>query len=260
MTRPERPVGEDDLHAYVDNQLEAARRPAVERHLEADADAAQRVAAYKAQRQALRAAFAAQAAEPLPPRLSLTQIIEARQRRWTPWRMAASVVLALGVGGVCGWFLHSQPMQNRTALAMALLEQEALTSHVVYAPDRRHPIEVAGAEEAQLRQWLSRRLNRTVAPPDLAAFGYRLIGGRLLATEHGGAAALFMYDDAHGNRLSLLLRPMAPQLRAPQTDMRQAKLNGYAWIEKGMGYALVGPVPDSELDRVAGQIRAELGA
>ena len=98
---------------------------------------------------------------------------------------------------------------------MAVLEQEALTSHVVYSADHRYPVEVPGAETAHLQQWLSNRLDRTVVAPDLSALGYHLIGGRLLATERGGAAALLMYDDASGHRLSLLLRPMKPALHAP---------------------------------------------
>jgi anti-sigma factor RsiW len=57
---------------------------------------------------------------------------------------------------------------ERNELAMALLEQEAVASHVVYAADRGHPIEVPGSEKSELAQWLSDRLKRTVAPPDLS--------------------------------------------------------------------------------------------
>jgi anti-sigma factor RsiW len=51
-----------------------------------------------------------------------------------------------------------------------------------------------------LAQWLSNRQNRPVSPPDLSGFSYRLIGGRLLATEQGNPAALFMYEDIAGQR------------------------------------------------------------
>jgi anti-sigma factor RsiW len=102
-------------------------------------------------------------------------------------------------------------------------------------------------------------LGQTVAAPDLSSLGYHLIGGRLLATERGAPAALFMYDDTAGHRLSLLLRPMAHDLKSAQTDMGQAGVNGCAWIAEGMGYAVVAAMPDSELDRVADKVRAELG-
>jgi anti-sigma factor RsiW len=257
MTDPVRPIGEDDLHAYVDGQLDADRRAEVVRHLNGDASAAELVAAYQAQRDMLRATFA-RAAEPVPQRLDLSRIIEARLRRGrrTPWFAAASVLLALGVGAAGGWLLHAPSVPGRTERAMDLLKQEALASNAVFAADRRHPVEVAGTEAPHLKQWLSNRLDRTVSPPDLSSLGYQFIGGRLLATERGTSAALLMYRDDHGRRLSLLLRPMAPDLHAGPSDMRGHPVNGCAWIDQGLGYAVVGPFSDAELDRVADGIRA----
>jgi anti-sigma factor RsiW len=138
---------------------------------------------------------------------------------------------------------------------MSLLQQQAMASHAVYADDRRHPIEVAAAERDHLSQWLSNRLRRSVVPPDLSPLGYRLLGGRLLATEHGGAAALFVYDDSKGDRLTVLLRPMSPELRAAPTDVAQGPLNGCSWIGNGMGYAVVAAASDQTLDQIADQIR-----
>jgi hypothetical protein len=63
---------------------------------------------------------------------------------------------------------------DRTERAIALLEREALATHAVYSADLRHPIEVSVAEQDHLKRWLSNRLNRAVAPPDLAAIGYQL--------------------------------------------------------------------------------------
>ncbi len=256
MSGPQ-PVSSDDLHAFVDGQLPPAERDEVARRLETDAEAAQLVAAYQVQRQALRAAFAARASEPVPSRLALARILEERHRRRpAPWRMAAAVLLALGVGGAAGWALHWQPKQSRVQYAMSLLEQQALTSHIVYAPDNHHAVEVSAGDVAHLSSWLSGRLKRHVSPPDLSGLGYHLIGGRLLATEHGGAAALLMYGDDAGDRLSVLMRPMSPDLHAPQADVSQGQLNSCAWIESGLGYAVVAALPDHTIDRIVDQIRA----
>jgi anti-sigma factor RsiW len=256
-----RPVHEDDLHAFIDGQLAADRRTAVQRYLDANPEAARRVAAYQAQRAELRDVFLVPEAGTLPPRLDLANLLEERRSgRIARWRIAAMITLTLGIGATGGWFLHQPSVLGRNALALQLLEQEALASHVVYAADRRHPIEVGASDEAHLKQWLSNRLDRKVAPPDLSSLGFQLIGGRLLATEHGAPAALFMYDDTAGQRLSLLLRPMARDLKSPETDIAQAGINGCAWIAKGMGYAVVAALPESELDRVADKVRAELGS
>jgi anti-sigma factor RsiW len=113
---------------------------------------------------------------------------------------------------------------------------------------------VSAAEQDHLSQWLSNRLNRTVEPPDLSRSGYRLLGGRLLATERGAAAALFMYDDAQGNRLSLLMRPMAQEISAERSDMSRGAVNLCAWIKQGIGYAIVAETPDEALDDLAQEI------
>jgi anti-sigma factor RsiW len=254
-----RPIDEDDLSAFVDGQLVPERRAALQRYLDADPDAARRVAAYQIQRAELRAIFLASETGILPPRLTLATILQERRERHTArWRIAAAIASALGIGGTGGWFLHQPPVLDPTARAMRVLEQEAIASHLVYASDRRHPIEVGASDEGDLKQWLSNRLGRTVAPPDLSTLGYHLIGGRLLATERGAPAALFMYDDTAGQRVSLLLRPMAPDLKAPESDIGQVGISGCAWINKGMGYAVVAALPDSELNRVADQVRAQL--
>jgi anti-sigma factor RsiW len=259
MNEARSPISEDDLHAYVDGQLPAERQQAIEAYLHQDPEAAELVASYQAQRAAIRAAFAVTGAEPLPPQLSLAHIIAQRgQRTRTPWLMAASVVLALGLGAGGGWFLHRATEVNRTDQAMALLGQEALTSHVVYAADVRHPIEVPGSEAPHLQQWLSNRLNRKVVAPDLSALGYHLVGGRLLATEHGGAAALLMYDDANRHRISVLLRPMTPALQAAGEMIQQDGVNGRAWIGNGLGVAVVAAMPVTEIDPLAAQIGTDL--
>jgi anti-sigma factor RsiW len=239
------PIGENDLHAYVDDQLEAGRRLEVERYLSRDVEAAERVTAYQLQRNAIRAAFSA---EPASPQLSVASIIARRHRRQrVSWLLAASVALAFGLGAAGGWLIHDLPGRGQTQRAMALLEQEALASHVVYAVDSRHPVEVTGAEAPHLQEWLSNRLNRVVVAPDLSTLGYHLIGGRLLATERGGAAALLMYDDANHRRVSVLLRPMTPKMYAPWRITQSDAVRVCTWIDDGLGVAVAAAMPESEL-------------
>jgi anti-sigma factor RsiW len=147
---------------------------------------------------------------------------------------------------------------DSTQRAVAVLEDEALTSHAVYAADSRHPVEVLGDERDHLRQWLSDRLNRNVAAPDLSQLGYRLLGGRLLATDGGRPAALFMYEDSNNQRLSVVVRPMSPGMHVAEFEMGQGRTNGCGWIGNGLGYAVVAALSDSELDHVADSIKARL--
>jgi anti-sigma factor RsiW len=254
-----KPVREEDLHAYVDGQLDPSRRRAVESHLAISPESTRRVADYFAQREALRTAFAPRASEPLPPNLNLSRLLEARFSRPRPaWELIAAGIALLIVGGIGGWLVQMHEAAGRDQAPIAVLSRQALATHTVYGADRTHPIEVLGTERDHLTQWLSNRLNRKVTPPDLSAIGYRLIGGRLLATERGGAAALFMYENDAHVRLSVVVRPMAPDLHAPQTEMASGGFNLCAWIENGLGYAVVAAEPDAEIDRVFDYLHKEI--
>jgi anti-sigma factor RsiW len=251
-------IAEEELQAYVDGRLAPDRQAAVEHHLAEHPDESRRVASWLAQKEALRIAFVSAATDPVPPELSLAHLLEARlRRRVAIWPVAAGVALALCVGAAGGWYVQAGKAPDRTQLAVSLLEQQALASHTVYAVDRRHPIEVPADQSDHLAQWLSNRLHRTVAAPDLAVAGYRLIGGRLLATEHAGAAALFMYENGQGDRLSVIMRPMAPEIAAYRTDEAHGAVNLCAWIDRGIGYAVVAAAPDATLDAVAREINQQ---
>jgi len=260
MAAVEQPITEDELQRYVDGRLDAQRLADLERYLASQPELSRRVAAWRAQRDGLRAAFGSVASEPIPPELNLNRLLEQRlYRRPVWWRLAATVVLSLGVGAAGGWYFSTASPPSRTQIAMTLLQQQAMATHAVYTLDARHPIEVTAAEREHLAQWLSNRLHRSVTPPDLSGLGYHLLGGRLLATEHGGAFALFVYEDASANRLSVLFRPMSPDMRAQHADISSGSLNGCTWIDKGMGYAVTAVAPETTLDQVANRISAQSG-
>lgn len=257
MSDPVRPIAEEELHAYVDGQLDPARQPAVLRYLQDHPDIAQQVAAYRAQRDALRSAYGPMAAEPIPPRLGLERLIQARLgQKWLPWRAAASILLAFVLGGAGGWFLHSGPTTR--AATLTLLTQEAVANHVVYSADKRRPTELGATQREDLARWVSNRLNHQVAPPDLTADGYSYMGGRLAATPDG-PAGLFMYDNAHGVRLTVFVLPLRSAESAPIQHVDFAHVDGCAWIENNIGYTVVGDLPPAELRRIAEVVRQQLG-
>jgi anti-sigma factor RsiW len=260
MSEPEPPIAEEELHAYVDDRLDPVRRSAVARHLQQDPEAAERVAAYGAQRDWLRAAFCARAAEPIPPELNLSKLVEERLQRQqhASWRVAAAVALAVSAGGAGGWFVHAKLLTGER-VGIAALQHEAAASHLVYAADRQRPTELGAARRDDLVEWLSARLKRPVSPPDLAAVGYRLIGGRLVATEHG-AAALFMYENDRAMRLTIFVRPMQVGQSSPIVVLDIGDVDGCAWIDKGIGYTLIADEPYKELLRFSKFVRRQLDA
>lgn len=258
MNEAERPMAEETLHAYVDGRLDPALCAAVERYLQQNRAEAERVGAYSRQRDLLRTAFAGVVAEPIPPQLKLSRIVEERlARRRSPWRAAAGIVLALVIGGGGGWLVHSLAAPERYT-GIAALEHEAANNHLVYAEDHHHPVELGPAQREELIRWVSSRLRHPVMLPELASLGYRFIGGRLVATKDG-AAALFLYDDQRGERLSILVRPMRADRTTPIIILDIGDLDGCAWIENGVGYALIADRPYKELVRMSEFVRKQLG-
>lgn len=253
-----RPITEDDLLAYVDHALEPERRAEVATYLDEHPDVARRIGTFADQRELLRVALAPIADEPLPAELNLSRIMEQRARRPAVLRWAIAAMLFLAIGGLGGWTIRGE--LQRSPEGLVALAQEATASYNVYAPDRVRPVEVRASDSAQLVQWVSDRLRRPVKVPDLTASGYRLMGGRLVATPHG-AAAMFMYDDDRGSRLVVLTRPMSStDQNAPMTPQSQGGVGGFAWADDGVGYSLVGRAPADSLRPIANEVRKQARA
>ena len=101
MTDPTIPVTEDELHAYVDNELPAERRSDVEAWLAAHPDDAGRVQSWRAMAEALHARYDSVADEAVPKRLELERLARP-PRRWMYGAIAAALVAFVAGGGV-GW-------------------------------------------------------------------------------------------------------------------------------------------------------------
>lgn len=252
-----RPITEDDLNGYVDHVLSAERHAEVVAYLAAHPETASRIEAFGVERELLRAALAPVAEEPLPPELDLERLIAERRRPAAPrrWAMAAAAVGLLAIGAAGGWTVRGfgpTPSEGLQALG-----REASASYAVFAPDRARPVEIRAEDRAQLAAWTSRRLGRPVAIPDLTEAGYRFMGGRVVATEHG-PAALFMYDDDKGRRLVMLARPMKADADAPMTPHARDGVNGFSWSDDGLGYSLVGEATPATLHPLADEARRQI--
>lgn len=220
------------LHAYVDGRLDEAARAQVEAWLAEDFEAASRVAAYRTQNAALHALFDGVLAEPLPAPLRGPW---ERPRRRTAAVMAAFLP-ALLLGVAMGWWARDLVKPSPPLVELPV---RAAAAHAVYAPEVRHPVEVGAAEEAHLEQWLSKRLGTRLAAPSLVPLGFRLVGGRLLP-DAAGPAALFMYEDGEGRRLTLYV---ARNPGGGETAFRFAERAGvgvFYWVDGPFGYALSG--------------------
>ena len=244
MTDQRIPVTEDELHAYVDDELPVERRGDVEEWLATHPDDAERVRSWREMAEALHARYDAVADEPVPKRLDIERLVR-QPRKWIYGTIAAALV-AFIAGGVVGWLARGAAASPS---AFQNLTLDALDAHRLYVVEVRHPVEVPGSERVHLQQWLTRRCGWDVHAPELDATGLKLVGGRLLPGPTGPASFL-MYESASGERFTLYTS------RA-QTEMAQMRYTAAEnsgamyWSEDGVGYVLSGPTDKGRLNQVA---------
>jgi len=244
---------EDELHAYVDGELAADRHPAVEQWLGTHPEDAARVAAWRAQADAIRARYDGIASEPVPPRFDLAALARA-DRKWSRLAVAA-VLAAFLVGGGAGWFGRGLFDGAGPARGVTL---EAFEAHRLYIGEVRHPIEVR-AGETHLNPWLSRRIGYAMPTPNLDPFGLKLLGGRLLPGNAGRAAALYMYEAATGERFTIYCR----RDQAPHSALRYraaGPIGSIFWVEDDVAFVVSGPADRARLQKVAEAVYEQIEA
>src|SRR5215468_3123595 len=96
MTDPKIPVTEDELHAYVDDELPAERRGDVEAWLTAHPDDAERVQSWRTMATMLHGRYDSVMDEAVPKRLEIERLAQ-QPRRWV-YGAAAAVLVAFAIG------------------------------------------------------------------------------------------------------------------------------------------------------------------
>ncbi len=235
MTDRDSPITPDELHAYVDGELPADRQAAIAEWLSTHPDDAALVTAWRAQADAIRARYGAVANEPVPDRLKLERLT--RRGRSFAAVAAAAVIVAFLTGGITGWMAHGASAAQPSGFDR--FTSEALQAYRVYVVEVRHPVEVSADERAHLGQWLSKRLGRQIAIPNLENVGLKLVGGRLLPGPTG-AAAFYMYEGASGERFTMYCAPST----SPETALRfkeDERVAAFYWVDKDVAFVVSGP-------------------
>ena len=244
MTDRNIPVTEDELHAYVDNELPAERRSDVEAWLATHPDDAERVQSWRSMAEALHARYDSVADESVPKRLEIERLVQ-QPRKWIYGAIAATLA-AFIVGGGAGWVARGA---TAAPSAFQNFTVDALDAHRLYVVEVRHPVEVPGSERTHLQQWLTKRCGWDVRAPELAAAGLKLVGGRLLPGPTG-PASLLMYESASGERFTIY----TAKSEAGATQMRyaaQGNDGALFWADRGVGYVVSGGTDRTRLTQIA---------
>lgn len=237
-----RPFSDVDLHAFVDGQVNPERRAMIDTYLRATPSEAARVDQWRRQNETIRSLFAGAASEPVPLWLTIGQVAsgrsratagaadpiqdnrlsragDARRRSAAPWRNAgagpwlrpmALVVLAFTAGAALPYAVSEWPQALERWLPatprsqqLQRLASRTFDAHRVFGSDSEIVVEVADQPRGAVAAWFRRHLAFSVRVPDLSRLGWTLRGGRVVAGDLG-PAALIVYENAAGDRISLV--------------------------------------------------------
>lgn len=236
------PAIEELIQRSIDGELSDADRQRLDRHLARHPDDAERHDAIRRQSDLLARGV------PVPSSAHLRSLRNRAQPTSSPvTKLAASIaIFAVGLG--VGYALPSGGGGTDTDLMAFAREAEA--AHSLYVTEVLHPVEVAASQKDHLQTWLSNRLGAAIIAPQLGETGFSLIGGRLLPAGDR-ASALFMYENAQGDRLSLLATHGAS---SKSQSFRFQKDDGYLvvfWQDGPWQYSLVGDQQREPMDQIA---------
>lgn len=234
------PPSERDLHAYVDHQLLEADRRQLETWLAAHPDVAAQVQAWQTDAQHLRASLSGALQQPANPELD-PAIIRQRIKRQSRRHLATAAVLLIAVclGGFGGW-----QARQATMLASLLPMTDAMQAYRLFAQDNILPADYKVQGHGDMQAWLDRYFNQASRLPDLSQAGFKAVSGRLLTTDQG-AAAMVLYEDPQGRRISFYIRPPGPSnMLLPRGSRSADGLQAQYWSGAGYNYAMVSPADE----------------
>ncbi|MGF6706747.1 anti-sigma factor family protein [Pseudomonas frederiksbergensis] len=231
------PPSERDLHAYVDHQLSDADRHRVETYLANNGEVAAQVRAWQHDAQQLRAALGGALQQPANPQLDPAMIRQrAKRQSRRHLASAAMLLIAVSVGGLGGW-----QARQMTLASAPLPMTDAMQAYRLIAQQGILPADYKVSNDGDMQGWLDQYFSQAQRLPNLTASGYTPISGRLLSTEQG-PAAMVIYEDQAGHKVSFYVRPPGPKnFLLPRGSRSDGELQAEYWSGAGYNYAMVSP-------------------
>ena len=242
--------------AYADGELDGLRGHAIERHLRGCAECAARrddVLALRARIRRDVQPFAAPQAtrERVIAMLADSPTPPAAARSRDRWHWLAGGALAGCATTVLAWLVGNTVLDWRANEDLAV---EAVATHV-RATLADHVVAIASSDQHTVKPWLSARLDYSPPVRDLAADGYRLVGGRVDFLDKRPVAVLVYRYRLHV--IDVFVRPhsahtMALAHRAVRGfNVAHADDSGMEWlavadVDAGVLSALVARLAQSE--------------
>ena len=233
-------IDDVDLHAYIDGELDAERRAAVAAGIDADPALAERVAAFRADKEMLRRIYGRAVETPMPAEWQ-RMIESAKVARPVSWRLVGSIAAAIVIGVIGTVAVQKLQPQKAGEIVSAALDARA------GGVNGATPAE-STADARHFADALSRTIALPVKVPDMRRLGYRLVGMHLYPRSGGGAAEL-LYRGADNQLFTLYVRRSDGKTRFDQFERNGLRV--CVWQDEEVGTVMAGNVSTAAMQRLA---------
>jgi anti-sigma factor RsiW len=236
-------IAEEELHAFIDGELDQARHDAIERILSEDTALAERVAKYRQDKERLASVYAPLLNRPVPTsweaRIRHNRVSSPRRRELVALTaIAASVVLVVGTI----WLASGvRAPQTRSLVSEALAARSG---------DLRPESTIAsGVDALSAGREVSAALAMKARAPVLTRFGYRLATVKSYEADSKRRAVELVYANAAGRELTLYV---SRSVGAPRFDQFESDgLRICIWQDDVVGMVMAGNLSAAEMQRLA---------
>lgn len=234
------------LHAYLDNELDAAQSVAIVRHLQACAGCAANYADYTKLREGMAHASLYRRApdalrKPWSAEKPATSVLPASRARRAPMALAMAAGFAAAV-------IIGTPLWLTTAHRGGDTSQwanEAISSHI-RSMQPQHLMDVVSTDQHTVKPWFDGKLDFSPRVKDLVNLGFPLVGGRLDAL--GGRSVAALIYKRHLHIINLYQWPVT----SGDAAQHASQANGYTaiqWTADHMHFVAVSDVSEHELQQ-----------
>lgn len=239
------PIIEEELHAYLDGELPAARRAAVEAYLREHPDDARRLEAYRADGEAIDRIFS-HAGAAIAVRHS-SSASSWRSVSAIPWRQAAAAVLILAVGAVGGWFGRERVIDT----GMERLAHQAAAAHLILNGPGVEPLATSSLDE--LSRVMSSTLGIRMELRDPSSTGYKIVGARIVPEAKGRAVQLVVRGPAD-ETITFYFEGRPGAKETPFRRIAGEGLTTLVWEDDDLACAITSTLGPKKLEEVGRRI------
>lgn len=244
-----RDIDELDLLALADGGFDddPARKAELEAAVARCPLAAARLADYRAQTAALRAAYAGTLAEPVPERLyAALDGVDRRQARATMQRAAAGfLIVAAGMGG---WLIGSD---DTDPLRQALMD-ESYRQFQLHEPNQATAAATVAAESDI--NWADDGVAMRLSAPDLSSEGFTLVENRGVRIGKDQIVAL-EYVSQDGHAFSLFIAPRWSDRPGPIIERERDGVALAYWHDGPLASSIATTLPQDQARDLARTVR-----